>query len=106
MAVYVDDMKARFGRMIMCHMIADTTEELLTMARKIGVQIKWLQKSGTAQEHFDICMSMRDKAIANGAISISWRQTAAMCKHREAHGSLCAYSIAEDWLLSHFKLKV
>ncbi len=32
MAFYVDDMEARFGRMKMCHMIADTTEELLEMA--------------------------------------------------------------------------
>jgi hypothetical protein len=31
-SVYVDDMKA-FGRMIMCSMIADTSEELLRRAR-------------------------------------------------------------------------
>ena len=41
MTVYVDDMKAKFGRMIMCHMIADTDEELHTMASKIGVKLKW-----------------------------------------------------------------
>jgi len=36
--VYVDDMRAPFGRLVMCHMIADTDGELLEMADRIGVQ--------------------------------------------------------------------
>lgn len=71
MAVYVDDMRASFGRMKMCHMIADSTDELLAMADRIGVARKWLQKAGTAHEHFDIAMSKRALAIAAGAIEIS-----------------------------------
>ena len=55
--IIVDDMKAPFGRMVMCHMMADTTEELLAMADKIGVDRKWLQAAGTKREHFDICLS-------------------------------------------------
>ena len=45
MAVYVDNMQAQFGRMKMCHMIADSTEELLAMADRIGVARKWIQSA-------------------------------------------------------------
>ncbi len=72
MAVYVDDMNATFGRMKMCHMFADTTEELLAMADKIGVQRKWLQHAGTIKEHFDICLSKKSAALAAGAVAITY----------------------------------
>lgn len=72
MSVYVDNMNAPFGQMTMCHMIADTTEELLAMAKKIGVQKKWIQNKGTKQEHFDICLSKKKLAIKHGAIEIDY----------------------------------
>lgn len=74
MTAYVDDMKAPFGRMVMCHLIADSTEELLAMADRIGVHRRWLQKAGTVHEHFDICMSKRAAAIAAGAQEITMRE--------------------------------
>lgn len=74
MAVYVDDMHTtplgQFGRMKMCHMVADTTDELLAMANKIGVQRKWMQHVGSPKEHFDISLSKRAVAVAAGAIEI------------------------------------
>lgn len=80
--VYVDDMYlhslGQFGRMKMSHMISESTEALLAMATGIGVQTKWIQKRGTAHEHFDVSMGAREKAIARGAIAISMRQTSAM----------------------------
>lgn len=81
--VYVDDMKAPFRRMIMCHMIADTTEELVTMASRIGVAPKWIQKPGTKLEHFDVCLQMREKAVKLGAKEITWRELGEMCLKRE-----------------------
>lgn len=78
MAIYVDDMyKSPMGYyrgMKMSHMVADTTDELLNMADKIGVQKKWIQNKGTPQEHFDICFSKRMLAIKNGAIEIGMRE--------------------------------
>ncbi len=74
MSVYVDDMEAGFGRMIMCHMIADSSEELLRMADSIGVQRKWIQKAGTPREHFDIAKSKRRLAVDRGAVEISMQE--------------------------------
>lgn len=75
-SVYVDDMRAKFGRMVMCHMTADTTEELLAMADKIGVRRKWLQHQGTDREHFDICLAKRALAVQAGAIETTARAEA------------------------------
>ena len=82
MTVYVDDMKAPYGRMIMCHMIADSTEELLDMADKIGVARKWIQNKGSHQEHFDICLSNRAKAVKAGAKEITLRKSATIIWNR------------------------
>jgi len=74
MTVYIDNMKASYGRMKMCHMIADDTWELLAMADTTGVKRKWLQEPGTYREHFDICLSKRDLAIHNGALPVTMRE--------------------------------
>jgi hypothetical protein len=74
MSVYVDDMDAEFGRMKMSHMWADTHEELITMANKIGVALKWIQYPGhPIKEHFDIALSKKKLALENGAIQKTWR---------------------------------
>ncbi|KIC42203.1 hypothetical protein RA27_02065 [Ruegeria sp. ANG-R] len=86
MTVYVDDMHkspmGQFGRMKMCHMIADSTEELLAMADRIGVARKWLQDPGTHQEHFDIAMSKRALAVKAGAKEITMRELAMITINR------------------------
>jgi len=74
--VYVDSPIYQLGRMKMCHMIADSTAELLAMATAIGVAHRWLQHAGCIDEHFDICISKRKAAIALGATVVTARELA------------------------------
>lgn len=80
--VYVDTMRADYGRMVMCHMLADSTAELLEMADKIGVRRMWIQEAGTHREHFDISLSKRELAIRHGAREVSWRDVALLIRAR------------------------
>ena len=86
MTVYVDDMHrtrmGQLGRMKMSHMIADTTEELLAMADRIGVARRWIQKPGTPWEHFDISLSKRAEAVKHGAVEITMRELAKKTRAR------------------------
>lgn len=82
--VYVDSMEAKFRRMIMCHMKADTTQELLEMVDKIGVQRKWIQDAGTPYEHFDICLSKKKLALAAGAKEVGWREIAKLIEEKKS----------------------
>lgn len=68
MTVYVDNARHRLGRMVMCHMLADTDEELRTMARRIGVDERHHQG-----DHLDVCLRMRARAVAAGAVEITQR---------------------------------
>lgn len=77
MSVYVDDMRAAFARMVMCHMWADSDAELLAMADAIGVARKWIQghpelsfgkHRRASWVHFDIALSKRALAVKAGAI--------------------------------------
>lgn len=69
MSVYVDRCANSYGRMIMCHMIADTPDELHAMADRIGVARRWFQQPPSASFwHYDIAKSKRALAVAAGAI--------------------------------------
>ncbi|TIO63050.1 MAG: DUF4031 domain-containing protein [Mesorhizobium sp.] len=89
MAVYVDNMRAAFGRMKMCHMIADSRDELIAMADKIGVDRKWLQKAGTPQEHFDIALSKRALVVAAGAVEVSMMEIGRIIRARRSEPRRC-----------------
>jgi hypothetical protein len=51
-------MKARLGRMITCHMPADTGAGLHAMADTIGVARRWYHG-----DHYDICLAKPNAAI-------------------------------------------
>lgn len=106
MAVYVDNMQAKYGRMIMSHMIADTDEELHAMADRIGVARRWWQSPAISSgSHYDICASSRIKALRYGAIEITTRQAAAMNLRRRLTDVLGSPSDALVWFAEHRRAK-
>jgi hypothetical protein len=80
MSVYVDGAENRFGRMIMCHMLADTVAELHDMADRIGMWRDWFQP--LSSPHYDLSKSRRAAAVASGAIEIDRRAVADLIKRR------------------------
>ncbi|ACL61582.1 DUF4031 domain-containing protein [Methylobacterium nodulans] len=69
MAVYVDQPLFPFGRMVMCHMWADSLDELHAMADRLGLKRAWFQCPPKASwEHYDVSKGVRAKALAFGAI--------------------------------------
>ncbi len=86
MAVFVDNASIPFGRMRMCHMLAESTSELLAMADRIGVARKWIQAAGTYREHFDVCASKRAVAIRYGAREVTGRRIVLIFRYRRRSG--------------------
>ncbi|NBJ13236.1 DUF4031 domain-containing protein [Microvirga arsenatis] len=70
MTVYVDSLRLPYRGMLMCHMFADSLDELHAMADRIGVARKHFQKPPKASwHHYDICLTKRAKAVRCGAVS-------------------------------------
>lgn len=84
MTVYVDDMQAAFKGMVMCHMLADTEEELIEMALKLGLKPEWHQYPGTYKSHFDIAKSKRKLAVGFGAKEVTQRELAEIRSKKRA----------------------
>ena len=74
MTVYVDNMQlpamVRGIRARWSHLLADTDDELMVFALKIGLKPQWAQNLGTWEAHYDVTDSIRTKAIVAGAIPI------------------------------------
>ena len=79
MPVYVDKARHRYGRMIMCHMLADTPEELRAMADAIRVDRRHYQDKASSP-HYDICKAKRARAVELGAIECTNRELVAVIR--------------------------
>ena len=78
MAVYVDQEENQLGRMKMCHMIADTIEELHEIADKIGMKRESFQPKSFP--HYDVSKERRALAIKLGAKEIGRREVVAVMR--------------------------
>ncbi len=83
MAIYVDDPIYKFGRMVMCHMLSDTDDELHAMADRIGLKRKWFQKKASTP-HYDICMAKRKLAVKFGAKEVNRRELVDLIRKKRA----------------------
>lgn len=72
--VYVDSMRTPYRHMKMSHMLADTEEELHTMARRIGLKREWFQCPPKASTpHYDVSQTKRALAVEAGAEEVDRR---------------------------------
>ena len=99
MAVYVDRERNSFGRMIMCHMVADTIGELLDMADRIGLHRRHFQPD--SHPHFDVSTGYRAKAVKAGAVEVDRRGLVEIMKRqslrlKEDPAELAAFYQAES----------
>jgi len=51
-----------------CHMWADNLNELLVVAKRIGLKADWLQNEGGKFQHFDLTPRKRIAALSAGAV--------------------------------------
>lgn len=70
MSVYIDKSNKKLGRMKMCHMIADSLDELLSFGLSIGLKKEWIQYNETFP-HFDISIFYKEKAIKLGILELN-----------------------------------
>lgn len=62
-----------------CHLVADTSRELMLFAARIGLRAEWLQVSPLdGFMHFDLTPSRREAAVSAGAIEITTREIVAL----------------------------
>jgi hypothetical protein len=75
--VYVDDAHIFWRGKRWSHLQADSLVELHAFAALLGLKREWFQPGSRPEnDHYDVTDSMREKAIALGAVAESWRDGA------------------------------
>ena len=81
MTIYVDNMRRYAqvdrgsGRVVTgrwSHLLADDPAELAAFAARLGLRPEWIQFPGTPREHYDVVEAVRRRAVAAGAVPISY----------------------------------
>ena|SRR5580765_33031 len=73
MAVYVDNERIPWRGRLWCHLVADSLDELHKFASSLGLKRGWFQDKAS-YPHYDVTMSVRDRALALGALPGRKRQ--------------------------------
>ncbi len=68
--------------MIMCHMLADSIDELHAMAKSLGLRRSWYQPGSTP--HYDVSKGKRSLAIELGAIEVTKHELVVVIKRIRA----------------------
>jgi hypothetical protein len=88
MSVYVDDWRqpatVRGITSRWSHLTADTSDELHSFAAQLGVPRRAFQsKPGKPLfDHYDLPEELRERAVAKGAIPLTWREAARLRRSR------------------------
>lgn len=79
MTVYVDDAVFAWRGRLWAHLLADSLDELHAMASALGLDRRAFQNK-TSGAHYDLTASLRERAIALGAVPISRHVDRALVK--------------------------
>ena len=83
MPLYVDHARLPYRRMLMSHLLADTSEELKQAEKLLGLPTNSVQHLGTPKEHLDISESKRAIAINMGAIEVTSKHLILLIRKKE-----------------------